>query len=80
MRETEKGDLSKRIEVDREDEFGYLYSACNEMLEKIDTLVKTTHQQDELRRRMEIRQLQKQIDPHFLYNTLDTVNWDGAAP
>lgn len=75
MRETEKGDLSKRIEVDREDEFGYLYSACNEMLEKIDTLVKTTHQQDELRRRMEIRQLQKQIDPHFLYNTLDTVNW-----
>ena len=75
MKETEGGDLSKRIAVNREDEFGYLYSACNDMLGKIDTLVKTNHQQDELRRKMEIKQLQKQIDPHFLYNTLDTVNW-----
>jgi len=75
MENAEKGNLSSKMDDDREDEFGYLYKTFNSMINRINTLIQTTHQQDELRRKMEIKELEKQIDPHFLYNTLDTVNW-----
>ena len=75
MENAEEGNLKNKMEEHRDDEFGYLYKTFNTMMARIDTLIQTTHQQDELRRMMEIKELEKQINPHFLYNTLDTVNW-----
>jgi len=75
MEKAEEGNLGNKMEDRREDEFGYLYKTFNAMMTRIDALIQTTHQQDELRRKMELKELEKQINPHFLYNTLDTVNW-----
>lgn len=75
MEKAEDENLTKAMDDRREDEFGYLYKSFNTMIQRINTLILTTHQQDELRRKMEVKELEKQINPHFLYNTLDMVNW-----
>ena len=45
------------------------------MLDRINTLVNQVYQQELAQKNAEIEALQAQINPHFLYNTLDSVNW-----
>lgn len=75
MKMAEKGDFTIHISEKRKDEFGALYTGFNEMVRKIDVLVKELYQEKLLKREVELKYLQKMINPHFLYNTLDTVNW-----
>lgn len=75
MKKAEKGDFGVRITDTRKDEFGLLYTGFNEMVGKIDILIRELYQEKLLKRDVELKYLQKLINPHFLYNTLDTLNW-----
>lgn len=57
------------------EEFDLLYGAYREMLDRIDELLLTTRRDDEVKRKLELESLQMQINPHFLYNTLDAISW-----
>lgn len=76
MGQMEKGDLSTRVNVTRQDEIGYLGDSFNHMAERIETLV---HNVDEEKHSLwiaETRSLNLQMNPHFLYNTLDLIKWN----
>lgn len=69
----EKGDLSVRIAEKREDEFGYVYVAFNRMVESLQNLIELNYKQKILTQKAELRHLQSQINPHFLYNSFFTI-------
>ena len=56
-------------------EYSQLIEAYNGMVAKVGQLMREQEAQKEEARRLEINALQNQINPHFLYNTLDAVNW-----
>ena len=75
MTDVEKGRLDKRIEIDRQDEFGDLARNFNHMAENLQQYLATIRKRGEELNESQIRLLQSQLNPHFLYNTLDTVKW-----
>jgi two-component system sensor histidine kinase YesM len=75
MQIAEKGDFESKINEKRKDEFGYLYGSYNQMVDRIKKLIEELYEQKLVRTQMEVKALQKQINPHFLYNTLEIVNW-----
>lgn len=56
-------------------ELGQIGRTVNEMTMSIENLLRTQQQGYEHRRRIEIQLLQSQVNPHFLYNTLDSIRW-----
>lgn len=56
-----------------EDEIGKLYKGFNFLMDRINQLIQDVYLQSEEKRKVELRALQSQINPHFVYNTLDTV-------
>ncbi|TCN21475.1 sensor histidine kinase [Mesobacillus foraminis] len=58
-----------------EDEVGILYRNFKTMIERIDELIKENYSKQLLIKETEFKALQAQINPHFLYNTLESVNW-----
>ncbi|MBD8070597.1 sensor histidine kinase [Bacillus sp. PS06] len=75
MNKAEAGDLTIRYIGDRQDEIGMLGRSFNTMLVQINHLLSLTELQERQKREAELRALQSHIKPHFLYNTLDTINW-----
>lgn len=75
MQRAESGDLTTRHWSGDMDEIGMLGRSYNSMLAKINELIQLTERQERQKREAELRTLQAQIKPHFLYNTLDTINW-----
>lgn len=69
------GDFSARSDVDTGDEIETLSEAVNEMTENLEEMVTTIKEDERRMRNTELRLLQEQINPHFLYNTLDTIVW-----
>lgn len=65
-----RGDLSARIEYRSKNEFEYLIQRFNEMAERIQTLVEVVYAEKISSREAALKQLQSQINPHFLYNSL----------
>ncbi len=59
----------------RQDEIGHLHRSFDEMTKSVKVLRDENYDKQLLLRDATIKQLQQQIDPHFLYNTLDTINW-----
>lgn len=57
------------------DEIGLLVSQFNQMSQKIRQLVEENTRMEENKREMEIKMLKSQMNPHFLYNTLNTIKW-----
>ena len=75
MKETEKGDLSVRFQGDYQDEVSELGRKFNHMLERIQKLLDAVYQEQEKKRKAQLKVVQEQFKPHFLYNTLDTIGW-----
>ncbi len=70
-----KGDFSVRASVESEDEISVLADSVNDMTEHLEIMVKQIKEDERKMRQAELRLLQEQINPHFLYNTLDTIIW-----
>ena len=70
-----EGDFTVRLEANRKDEFGEMNRVFNETIQKIEELMHEVTNSKLLNKEMEFKALQAQINPHFLYNALDTVNW-----
>lgn len=62
-------------ELNRKDEVGILASEFDTMLKKIDDLIYENYEKQILIRDTKYKMLQAQINPHFLYNTLNAINW-----
>lgn len=75
MGRVQKGDFTVRVPNKRKDEVGELTESFNYMLDEINTLIRQVYQEKIAQKNAEIQALQAQINPHFLYNTLDSVNW-----
>ena len=71
--EMEKGNLSVRIREKRKDEFGYVYVAFNQMAESLQNQMEINYRQKLLMQQAELKHLQSQINPHFLYNSFFTL-------
>ncbi len=70
-----KGDFSTRMICENHDELSILSDSFNDMAFKLEQQVKSIRLEQENLRYMESKLLQTQINPHFLYNTLDTIIW-----
>lgn len=70
-----KGDFSANSEIYSDDEIGRLSQSFNRMVEDIQHLIETVYKEQLLKQRAQLKSLQMQINPHFLYNTLETINW-----
>lgn len=70
----ESGDLQASINHDSDNEFGYLYKRFNDMVKNLNMLINQVYNQKILMQRAELKQLQSQINPHFLYNSLFMIN------
>jgi two-component system, sensor histidine kinase YesM len=75
MKRVEDGDLSVRFSGRPGDEIGELGLGFNEMIGRIQGLIDQVYVEQRSKRDAELRILQEQIKPHFLYNALDTIQW-----
>ncbi|MFC3800510.1 sensor histidine kinase [Cohnella sp. GCM10012308] len=66
----EKGDLSFKFRYRSKDEFNYLYLQFNRTVSRLDELINEVYVQKYQVKAAELKQLQSQINPHFLYNSL----------
>jgi two-component system sensor histidine kinase YesM len=69
FRRVEKGDLNIVVHHRFDDEFRYLYNQFNGMVSKLNVLVHEVYEQKYRARSSELKHLQSQINPHFLYNS-----------
>ena len=82
IQKAKQGDFSAHIKVSGERELVFISNEFNDMISKINDLVVNLKKQNEYiyeisnkRREAEINAIIAQINPHFLYNTLDCINW-----
>ncbi|MEG0228298.1 MAG: sensor histidine kinase [Lachnospiraceae bacterium] len=77
MNEAENGNFEVRIPFYKNmpSELYQIGLGFNEMMEQIDVLIQQVKQSAVEQKNAELSALEAQIDPHFLYNTLDTINW-----
>ena len=76
MKEVERGNFSNAaLEVRDSSEIGSLTRSFNIMTEEIQNLMKQSEREQRAKRKYELKALQSQINPHFLYNTLDSIIW-----
>ncbi|MBT2291327.1 sensor histidine kinase [Paenibacillus albidus] len=75
MKRVEQEDLEARFESPFQDEIGEAGRKFNQMLDRIGELIGEVKDTEKEKRKAEIKALQAQIDPHFLYNTLNTIFW-----
>jgi len=75
MKQVQERDFEVQLPHDRKDELGELTESFNYMVDEINTLVNRVYREQLAQKNAELEALQAQINPHFLYNTLDSINW-----
>ncbi|MBV7271712.1 sensor histidine kinase [Clostridiaceae bacterium UIB06] len=75
MKKAQSGDLSVNIENHKQDEIGQIIDSFNYLIRKINSLIREVYEQKIAQKNAEIKAMEAQINPHFLYNTLDSINW-----
>lgn len=75
MKEVKKGNLEVTVTSDSKDEIGELIQGFAEMVERIKTLIEEVYEGKISLKEYEMKALQAQINPHFLYNSLSLINW-----
>lgn len=75
MRKVQNGVLDAEIANTSRDEIGELIENYNFMIQRIASLVREQYELGQELKSAELKALQSQINPHFLYNTLDMINW-----
>lgn len=75
MKKAQTGDMTVRFVNHYKGEIGQLGDSFNAMVEKINELLGVVYKEQKNKREAELKILHEQIKPHFLYNTLDTIQW-----
>jgi two-component system sensor histidine kinase YesM len=75
IKKVEQGDLTVRTQVKSKDELGQLGNSLNNMIEQIQVLIDKLIEEEKSKKELELEALHAQINPHFLYNTLNTIKW-----
>lgn len=75
MKSVEQGDMTICVKSDSRDEIGDLIRGFDAMIGEIQRLIHEVYEGKLLQRKYEMKALQAQINPHFLYNSLSLINW-----
>ena len=75
MAKIRSGNLDYRIQLKSDDEFEELSNDINDMVQTIQTIIKRNSELNYVSRISEIKQLEAQLNPHFIYNTLETIRY-----
>ncbi len=75
MKSVEQGDMTIWVKSDSKDEIGDLIRGFDAMIGEIHRLIHQVYEGKLLQRKYEMKALQAQINPHFLYNSLSLINW-----
>ncbi len=75
MKKVEQGSFAVSLPAANHDEIGQMTQSFQFMLQRIEGLMNERIQTNREMKNLEIKALQAQINPHFLYNTLDLINW-----
>ncbi|MBR5496171.1 MAG: sensor histidine kinase [Oscillospiraceae bacterium] len=75
MKKVKEGNFDIHIPIESTDETGRLSETFNNMVDKIKQLMQESIADQKQKRLLELKALQSQINPHFLYNTLDSIIW-----
>lgn len=75
MKAIDENNMKSLITSNGKDEIGELMVSFNHMIQKIDTLINEVYQSKIQQKEAEMIALQAQINPHFLYNVLSSINW-----
>lgn len=74
MHTVESGNVAARLQPEGDDEIAQLMTTFNRMMDRIDTLMEEKVEYGQQIKNLELKALQAQINPHFLYNSLDLIN------
>ena len=75
IEKTGEDNFTARIVYDDRDEFAFFYKKLNEMNQNLQTLIHEKYEMMIQKRDTEIMSLNIQMNPHFLYNSLNIINW-----
>ncbi|MFD0588980.1 sensor histidine kinase [Paenibacillus sp. GCM10027627] len=75
MHKAGAGKLQTRMDIDSDDELGVLGRSFNSMLGQIQTLVDEVTRTEQQKKEAELRAIHYQINPHLLFNTLNSIQW-----
>lgn len=78
--QVEQGDFTVQAQMPQDSDFNYVFQGFNHMVKQLNTLIEENYTQTVLLQKAELKQLQAQINPHFLYNSFfmlqNMIRWD----